>query len=394
MSVQIISHPSGDQLPIVLDDLGMPIPVINEFLISRRHLSSNTLRRNAQEIEVLWKWFDREQIDFLKKLERGEHFTEAQIRGGAISALRRSQMSDRKVVKMEIGVLAFNQRLTTARQFLEWCFDVEIASMEGDDWRYERLRQHKKSLSQWFSASINSSPPTNKGAGKGLKENEIAFLLELLSPSNPHKRTNPAVNFRNYILTKIMLEYGLRPGELLRLKIEDIEIGAISAIHVRRRLQDPDDERSPRPQIKRNGRTLIIENIAFARAIDEYILVWRELLCASSKEETEYLIVNDEGRPLGQSSLNQFFQLLRKKYPQNLPKNLTPKSLRHAFSYLMERTLREAGIGEDRRRKILADLRGDSSLNSQDIYIQQEIDEQAKNALKAYHDSLNKGVPQ
>lgn len=86
-----------------------------------------------------------------------------------------------------------------------------------------------------------------------------------------------------------MLEYGLRPGELLRLRIEDVEIGAISALHVLRRPQDPDDERSPRPQIKRNGRTLIIEDIAFARAIDEYILVWRELLCASSKEETEYL---------------------------------------------------------------------------------------------------------
>ena len=391
MAIQLISHPSGDQIPLILDDLGMPIPVLNEFLLSRRHLSTNTLRRNAQEIEVLWKGFQKAQIDFLKRMESAEQLTEAQVCGSTIPSLRRAQMTNRKVVKMEIGALAFNQRLTTARQFLEWCFNVEIASMRWDDWRYEPLRHQKKSVSQWFFDAINSSPPANKRIGKGLKENEISFLLELQDPNNPDSKGNPAVKFRNYVMTKIMLGYGLRPGELLSLRVEDIEIGAIPAIRVQRRIQNPNDKRSLRPQIKRNGRTLIIEDMAFARQLDEYIMVWREMLCERGNAETEYLIVNDEGLPLGQSSVNQLYQLLREKYSKNLPKNLSPKSMRHTFSFRIERDLRESGVEEERRRKILAYLRGDSSLSSQDVYIEQEIEEQAKNTLRSYHDGLNKG---
>jgi len=58
----------------------------------------------------------------------------------------------------------------------------------------------------------------------------------------------------------IMLNYGLRPGELLSLRVEDIEFGAISAIRVTRRPPNPNDKRNPRPQIKRNGRVLPIDN--------------------------------------------------------------------------------------------------------------------------------------
>ena len=56
----------------------------------------------------------------------------------------------------------------------------------------------------------------------------------------------------------------------------------------------------------------------------------------------------------------------------------------------MERTLRNAGLDEDRRRQALAILRGDRSLESQSVYIAQEIEEQARQALKScQRDLLN-----
>ena len=54
----------------------------------------------------------------------------------------------------------------------------------------------------------------------------------------------------------------------------------------------------------------------------------------------------------------------------------------------MERTLRNAGLDEDRRKQALAILRGDSSLESQSIYIAQEIEEQANRALKSFQRDL------
>jgi hypothetical protein len=55
---------------------------------------------------------------------------------------------------------------------------------------------------------------------------------------------------------------------------------------------------------------------------------------------------------------------------------------------MMERTLRNAGLDEERRKQALAILRGDSSLESQSAYIAQEIEEQANRALKNFQRDL------
>jgi len=55
---------------------------------------------------------------------------------------------------------------------------------------------------------------------------------------------------------------------------------------------------------------------------------------------------------------------------------------------MMERTLRNAGLDEERRKQALAILRGDSSLESQSVYIAQEIEEQANRALKNFQRNL------
>ena len=112
---------------------------------------------------------------------------------------------------------------------------------------------------------------------------------------------------------------------------------------------------------------------------------WRDKLEANSLEETDYLILSDEGQPLSQPSMVQLFQQLRKRFPDELPENLSAKSLRHTFSSNMERELREAGLDEGRRAEALAELRGDSSLESQSVYIAQEIQEQANLAMRNYH---------
>ena len=210
--------------------------------------------------------------------------------------------------------------------------------------------------------------------------------MSCLHPNNDQVfGRDSAVRFRNYVSVMIMLNYGLRPGELLSLKIQDIEFGAISAIHVVRRPPDFMDRRRPRPRIKRNGRVMPIDHPAFAMHLNEYIMKWRELLEEKSEVETDYLIVSDEGQPLSQPSMVQFFQLLRKRFAKDLPSNLSAKSLRHTFSSHMERMLRDLGLDERRRSEALADLRGDSNLSSQEIYIAQEIEEQANRAMKNYH---------
>jgi len=389
MKVETISHESGDLLPLLLDDDDLPIPAPNEYVMSRRYLSHNTLTRNLRELSVLYKWLHSNDINLSERLSSKYIFSEAEIKGSLVEALRRDQESQRKIKKIVITPNTFNQRLTTVRKYLGWCFDVELGCMPYTDSKFEQVRENKKRILHWLESAFMNSPPTNKGLRKGLNNLETEFLLSILDPSATASfGRDPAVRFRNYIMTTIMLFYGLRPGELLKLKVEDIEIGALSCIRVTRKPPDKNDTRKANPQIKRNGRVLPIDNPLFAKNLDLYITEWRDVLEERSDRNSEYLILSDEGDPLSQSSITNFFQRLRKKYPSKLPLHLTAKSLRHTFSYQMERNLREEGIGEQKRSEILAMLRGDSSLDSQLIYIAQEVEEQARAALKKYQQNL------
>ncbi len=389
MKVETISHESGDLLPLLLDSDGMPIPAPNEFIISRRSLSPNTLTRNLRELSVLYLWLENENIDLDSRIRGKLFFNEAEIKGGLVEFLRRDHEKRTKVTKMVVTPHTFNQRLTTVRLYLAWFLDVLIGDVPYSSIDYEHILDNKKRLLGFLETSFINAPPTNKSQKKGLNAREVDFLISVLNPANKQVYgRDPAVRYRNNILTMIMLYYGLRPGELLSLRVEDIEIGAVSSIRIERRPQDPLDTRKPRPQIKRNGRVLPIDDPVFAKNLDTYITEWRDLLEDKSEKESDYLILSDEGEPLSQSSITQFFQLLRNRYSDELPPQLTAKALRHSFSSEMERVLRNSGMEEDKRKQALAYLRGDSSLSSQDVYIAQEVEEQATIALRKYQRDL------
>ena len=389
MKIEVITHPSGDQLPMLVDENGLPIPTPSEFIMGRRSLSTNTLIRNLRELSVFYSWLENEKIDLWKRIKTGQSFSEAEVKGGIIEAFRRDQASCRKITRITISPHTFNQRLTTVRQFLSWCFDMHLSSLPLSDHSYDRIREQQKRLLKWLDTSFINAPPSNKGKNKGLTDKEMSFLIHCLNPDNPEAiGRNPAVRFRNYISIMIMLYYGLRPGELLCLQVNDIEIGAISSIRVVRRPSDKNDPRKPRPKIKRNGRVMPIDDPVFAQRLDEYIMNWRDVLEKNTDINSEYLILSDEGSPLTQSTLTQFFQGLRNRFPKQLPSHLSAKALRHSFSSMMERTLRNAGLDEERRKQALAILRGDSSLESQSVYIAQEIEEQANRALKNFQRDL------
>lgn len=52
MKIEVLTHPLDNQLPMLVDENGVPIPTPNEFIMGRRFLSTNTLIRNLSELSV------------------------------------------------------------------------------------------------------------------------------------------------------------------------------------------------------------------------------------------------------------------------------------------------------------------------------------------------------
>lgn len=393
MHIEIITHESGFQLPILLDKEGLPTPTPNEFILSKITLGLNTQKRNLRELTILFKWLDSSEINLWERIQSHKLFSETELNSGLGNALRRSQETRTKVKKIAVTPRTFNQRLLTVIEFMTWCFDIEMHLIEDGDKRFSQFRDKKNIVLKTLQRMFISSPPSNKSLSKGLTEKQLKFLLWIINPANPEAfGQDKVVKFRNYVIVSILASFGLRPGELLSLRVNDIELGAISALRILRRPVDKADERKPRPFIKRNGRVFAIEERALIKHIDEYILNWREISLANSSKDTEYLILSDEGIPLSQSTVTHLFQRLRNTYPNDLPRNLTAKSLRHSFSANLERQLLKMGMDEDSRASALAEARGDSSTKSQLVYLEDEIKSRVEIALTYYQRSILTGV--
>lgn len=181
-NVKIIDHPNGEQLPLLLDTDGLPLVLPNEFILGRRHLSTNTLSRNLRELAVFWAWLEKEKVDLGQMIAIGRSFGEAHIVGGLVSFLRREKGIGKRVQKLAVAPLTFNQRLTTIRQFVEWCFDVELSHMSDMGIRYTQLIENKKNICRWLSNCFLAETPVNQALKKGLLDRECQQLVEVLKP--------------------------------------------------------------------------------------------------------------------------------------------------------------------------------------------------------------------
>lgn len=398
MQVRLVRHPSGQNLPILLGDDGLPVPLANEWVLQRRGLSPNTLTRNLRELAILFSWLQSLRIDFAACIAGERMFTEAELAGSLCEQLRVAV----NVPAAQVGVTYMGQavthpvsprtyklRLITVRQFMNFCFRIKIGSLASDDPAIIRITYHKDHVEKILSDQDISKPPENKSLTKGLRDHEIPALVWCVDFRNPQAYgVNDHVRFRNFIIVMIMLNFGLRPAEVLTLRVGDIEFGSVTALRVLRRTADPNDMRSPQPRVKRNGRDLIMQKPMLIRLIEEYIEVHREQVLERFDKDHDYLIVSDEGDPLHGNSVSQYFQIIREKFKDQLPSNLTPKMLRHTYSSRTERDLAARGIPEDERKQVLAYVRGDSNTESQNVYINEEIIRQATAVQSKYHDTL------
>ncbi|WP_213879498.1 site-specific integrase [Pseudomonas sp. dw_358] len=398
MEVKTVRHPSGQNLPILLDDDGLPIPLANEWALTRRDLSPNTLIRNLRELSILFAWLFALGIDLNACVAGLRMFTEAELSGSLCERLRMAVKipfaqvgvaSIKQSQKVAVSPLTYKLRLITVRQFLGWCFRIKMGSLASDDPALVRIQTHKDHVDQILANQEISNPPQNKSLTKGLRDHEVLALIWCVDFRNPEAYgINEHVRFRNFIVVMIMLNFGLRPAEVLTLRVDDIEFGSVTALRVFRRVADPDDMRSPRPRVKRNGRDIVVQVPTILRLIEEYIEVHREAVMDRFGKDHSYLIVSDEGDPLHGNSVSNYFQIIRERFKDQLPANLTPKSLRHTYSSKTERDMSERGIPEDERKIVLAYLRGDSSTRSQEVYISGEIIRQATAVQSRYHDTL------
>ena len=146
------------------------------------------------------------------------------------------------------------------------------------------------------------------------------------------------LDIRNRLVFELLYATGLRVGELVNIKIKDIDFGA----------------QSIKVLGKGSKERYVFYNNTTKEVLKKYLVVRKKL----QKKENDYLLLNDKGTPIKEASVRKIIQTTLMKC--GIKSKITPHTFRHTFATdLLNQGLDLVNVKE---------LLGHASLNTTSIY--------------------------
>lgn len=384
--VKTITTPIGESFPLLINsDTG--IPDINSTLFILTQVRSTgkaaaTIKyalNNISFFKLLLEKYNMSEELLIKRFEEGRLFQPYELEGIVEDSKFKidniiddiSKAKDDELLWMKNFSLKslekfrsrnlFNQRkfvdkstagnrLRTIRDYTVWLAEMHLSRIKADSLNFLTLKDNIKDFKEKINALIPPKLSKSLIDGKeGLLEEELKSLLNLInrkSEDNPFR--GEFLKSRNEVIFVWLIQFGIRKGELLNVKISDIDFRK-KQVAILRRADDIDDPRTDRPNVKTRGRILAIPD-KIMEITEHYILDHRSKIRGSKKHE--YLIVSAvDGVPLGLEAISVMFRRLRKKFPQ-LPDDFSAHILRHTWNDSFSKLMDTKNITEEREQQV------------------------------------------
>jgi integrase len=344
----------GERLPLIVDQRGLPVPSPNQWSIflRRPQVQSNTLTEELRTIAHLYDWAARRGIDIDERLASGNGLQPSEITamyqnlryvrklGRAIAARRLADIRDVASVSGKVHAT----RVAVARDYVLWGLERTLYRLDVSDPRAAGIRERcerVRRLAVDFQRATSDARPKRVG----LSAEHRARLLEILHPDYPRNPFRRSGRFRNWILILLLLTFGFRRGESLKLKVTDVNVkGRRPSIRVVRRPGDADDPRANEPAVKTLGRELPLES-EMARLLDIYIQHHRPRYAGSDK--SPFVFFSKHGKPLSLRMVNAITQQIVRRFPE-FRGLLSPHVLRYTYNDMIVESARAGGVkGEE-----------------------------------------------
>lgn len=241
-------------------------------------------------------------------------------------------------------------RLRVIRDYVLWLVDVHLSKLNTNSLNFLTLKESAKDFKERIEARIPPKSDNSLLEGKeGLSKEEFSHLLNLInrkSADNPFR--GEFLKSRNEVIFVWLIKFGLRKGELLNVKISDIDFRK-KQLKIIRRADDVEDPRLDKPNVKTRSRILAIpDNIM--EITENYILDQRSNIRGAKKHE--YLIVSStDGKPLGLEAVAVMCRRLRERFP-TLPDDFSAHILRHTWNDSFSDLMDKKEISEEREQQI------------------------------------------
>lgn len=418
LSVHVLAE--GERVPMLHDEQGVPLFYPTLFATAQLRNAGaavNTIRNKLADLVVLHRWEQAHGRDLIAEFRTGRFLTLADVvslrdfakldmrelkpvgaglkerSGGGVDFLEARVASS--PAQATIGGQQHFNRISTFADYLE--FTASVLTQHQNSTRIAQdIAQMAKTIRKHRPRGLakqRDDDPDLRSPPSELVERFMEVGAEG-DPRNPF--LNPEVQLRNAIIFGLLRHTGMRRGELLSLRLDQIDLGHESHVWVRRNQDDKHDSRPYQPVTKTKERPLPIPE-ALANQIDRYMLKVRPTITPARKHP--YLLVSHRkgstwGKPLSASALSsQIFPRMRAV--DSAFEVIHPHAFRHHFNYelsvsidkrnarvRLEKDSEVQPVSEAREEDVRAFLNGHRNKASGALYNKRHVREVADKAAR------------
>lgn len=391
------SMSSGERYCLVIDRITqLPIYHPNLFITTQLRNKSDsfsTMLSAANNIAIFLRFLDDRDINLEERVVCRELFETHELDDLRDYTQRRfSKVTDEGCYVGNEGVVSaitHYMRLTTIAQYISWYANHLIKQPSTVE-----ARQIKRVETQ-----IKARRPVRKGRNqdqdRSLSDDQLEVLFEVIRLESPLNPFSKEVQRRNRLMILILYYLGIRGGELLNLRISDIDFSK-HHLKVIRRADEKNDPRVQEPNAKTLERTTLLGEI-LSKELHEYIIKDRRKV-TNAKRNDFLFITHKEGPTVGQPiSKSSYYKVLNivKTVSPDLYK-LTGHKLRHTwnrkFSERMD--LMDKPVSEEKQEQYRSYLMGwKQGSGTAAHYNKRFIQEQAQKAALALQSNSGTRLP-
>ena len=358
---------SGERYCMVVDRAsGLPVYYPTLFLttqIRNRGAAFSTMLVAANNLLLLLRFLDSRGInleqrflskDFFKPHELDALRDFAQRKQGKKPLMVPSNpcVEDATIDTVDNGTQ--HSRLTTFANYLRW-YAMHILKMPELD-----VVEQIKTMATQIKVRRPSKMSRNSTLqDRSLSDVQLDVLFELIQPGSASNPFSIDVQRRNRLMILLLFYLGIRGGELLNIRIQDIDFST-NRIRIVRRADERADSRTNEPNAKTRERLLPLAE-SLVQELHRYITQDRRKV--QNAKKNDYLFVTYKrgptvGNPISKAGYHKIFSVVRAVSPQLCA--ATGHSLRHTWNRKFSERMdaMDEQVSEERQEQVRSYLMG------------------------------------
>jgi len=370
---------------------------IYENHLNHKFTSPNSIKSNLNLNLYIFTWAKSVNLNIEDIILRGELLSAFQIRHFAYWLSCRGSVKTDGIEVISIDM--YNKVLMCSSNLISWfarIYRIDIDALLNPSERAIAIN----GLKELFNAQKKKDRRVR--FAPDLTDDEISAIERFLQPEN-RLDTSPEIAKRDYLVWRIAIEFGMRIGEILALRLCDCPHQGqdyFKIVRIEERgtdYRDPRGANAPRPKTLSRDLGFLLKNSKVHESLNDYTTAHRYAVTTRHGKKMQQFMLTHQflvishcrggGTPLSRSGIQRVAKLISMGTGINFHWHLP----RHAFFNKAYAAITDLPEGKERKAKLmdLVEWGGWSDEKSLKLYAKRTLRDRAQKALMIWQKGKN-----